>query len=709
MIGEKKIYKIIMFSGSSFILLSILALYSLFLRELYAEKERTLESYKLLIENRILSDLNSISDDLYLNLNTTQLIAKRYKELFPGKADISLDVLADRFSQFEGWTNIGKLSRYQKNIFFGANRIGKLNVEVQWGSDLTVLSVEKIVIKVGLPIASILILWCIFFMHLKKKVIQPLVEKNTELAKHSAIAQTTQMLAHDVRKPFTMVKSILDMMADSSAKDAKKIAEENISEVNQAIRSVNGMIADVMEIGSGSKIIQESAVLESMVLNVLNENLRFIEKADVDISYKFLHKHQIYVDTLKVERVLSNIIGNGLQAMQHKGNLWINSSEKDGFVTTTMGNSGSYIPPEDIVNLFEMFFTKGKKGGTGLGLAIAKKVVTAHGGTIWCTSDKEKGTEFHFTLPVTQSENTFDGALPMTAKEIRTRFHSNMVEKTQESNLSGTKSAAALVRSIVNAVEKPLKILVCDDESVYRNLLERHIKSEDELISKIEISTVKNCREALSMAKEQNPDVIIMDVDLGKNEDNGFEVVRNLRARGSTAKICMHSNRGAMEYQKDAVAAGADLFMPKPMTKSHLLSIILGSIPQRFEEILPEGDGGKGHYVVVDDSNLMLFTWQQFQTQLGCVKTFRSPEEFWAAAASDENLLNYTKAVVTDQNFDEFSEKTGLEFADELRASGFERPIYIASNGDFTDDELAKANLYRVPKSPKAAVEHVLS
>jgi signal transduction histidine kinase len=41
-----------------------------------------------------------------------------------------------------------------------------------------------------------------------------------------------------------------------------------------------------------------------------------------------------------------------------------------------------------------------KVGGTGLGLPIAKQLIKAHKGVIWCDSEEEKGSNFHFAIPV---------------------------------------------------------------------------------------------------------------------------------------------------------------------------------------------------------------------------------------------------------------------------------------------------------------------
>ena len=105
------------------------------------------------------------------------------------------------------------------------------------------------------------------------------------------------------------------------------------------------------------------------------------------------------MDPLKVSRLFSNIVGNALEAMNYEGKLWFHSKEHNGQQEIVIGNSGSFIPKDELDQLFKVFYTKGKKEGTGLGLTIAEKVVKDHGGEIWCTSSQDRGTEFHIRLP----------------------------------------------------------------------------------------------------------------------------------------------------------------------------------------------------------------------------------------------------------------------------------------------------------------------
>jgi CheY-like chemotaxis protein len=127
--------------------------------------------------------------------------------------------------------------------------------------------------------------------------------------------------------------------------------------------------------------------------------------SEIRIICSLEHIHMVNIHQQKIERVFANILGNAYQAMGRAGQLWIHTKEYNGKVEFCIGNDGPGLPEGEASRLFDPFFTHGKKSGTGLGLAIAKKVVSAHGGDIWCTSSKRSDSkrgkvEFYFTLPV---------------------------------------------------------------------------------------------------------------------------------------------------------------------------------------------------------------------------------------------------------------------------------------------------------------------
>ena len=111
-----------------------------------------------------------------------------------------------------------------------------------------------------------------------------------------------------------------------------------------------------------------------------------------------------YVDRGKVMQVFSNILNNAIRYTPPSGNIKISAAADGAMVKVLIADTGVGIPPGDLSRVFERFYRVEKTrsrdyGGTGLGLPIARKVVEAHGGSIWIDSSPGKGTKVWFTLP----------------------------------------------------------------------------------------------------------------------------------------------------------------------------------------------------------------------------------------------------------------------------------------------------------------------
>jgi signal transduction histidine kinase len=258
--------------------------------------------------------------------------------------------------------------------------------------------------------------------------------------RNAAVARAAQMLAHDVRRPLSLMRVGLDMLRTAeSSERLREIAAAFVPEVAAALVSVEGMIRDVMAVGSTAPPELAPESLRGLLASALDQVLEGERDADVDLAYDLGHTHQVEVEAPAVLRVFVNIIDNALQAMHGKGRLWLRTREvRDAsreLVEVCIGNSGPLIDPADRARLFEAFFTKGKRGGTGLGLAIAYKVVRSHGGRIWCTSSAERGTEFWLTLSLHASR---DVAQPWWPKAGRARRASGRAAASGGSGAAST-------------------------------------------------------------------------------------------------------------------------------------------------------------------------------------------------------------------------------------------------------------------------------
>jgi signal transduction histidine kinase len=236
-------------------------------------------------------------------------------------------------------------------------------------------------------------------------LIQKLSQLEKDAAVQSAIARMTQVLSHDIRKPFSMVKSVLDVLKGvEDPQEMRELLIVVVPEVNQAIAAAEGLVQDVMQADGEIRLVKESKDPRELFERSLKDLRLVYPQAQIEVEMDYRHKDRVNVDEVRVQRVFANILGNALQAMGGSGKLRLETVQNESTVEFKITNYGSCIPAENIPKLFESFFTSGKKGGTGLGLAIAKRIVEAHGGKIQCRSEKNANhpsgfVEFSFDFP----------------------------------------------------------------------------------------------------------------------------------------------------------------------------------------------------------------------------------------------------------------------------------------------------------------------
>jgi signal transduction histidine kinase len=107
----------------------------------------------------------------------------------------------------------------------------------------------------------------------------------------------------------------------------------------------------------------------------------------------------IPVDKEQISRAFSNIMLNALESMPDRCSLTIVTEIEGNFFTVKIQDTGEGILEEDIIRIFDPFFST-KSSGVGLGLSICYGIIVSHGGTIGVESETNKGTTFTISLPI---------------------------------------------------------------------------------------------------------------------------------------------------------------------------------------------------------------------------------------------------------------------------------------------------------------------
>ncbi|MBF0440447.1 MAG: hybrid sensor histidine kinase/response regulator [Oligoflexales bacterium] len=529
--------------------------------------------------------------------------------------------------------------------------------------------------------------------------------KLVEQQKTSAIAKTTQMLAHDVRKPFSILKIGLEQLKEvNDIANLKKVLNYFAPEVNRAIASVEGMISDVMEVGRTVPPVKEPVSIESVIEATFSELCRVYTDTDISITYDFNHRFMLHIDPLKVGRVFSNILGNAFQAMKFKGEIWIKTVEDGDMLKICLGNAGSFINEEDFPNLFDAFFTKNKKGGTGLGLAIAHKVVTNHGGKIWCESSREKNyVEFYFTLPMEHSlPNTTTSNLFQNTREIiEATSLTDYIQTEKNESASSSLDLEDCRMKIINYCRKlgrNLNVAVIDDEAVYRSSVKSLLERQDDLGKIIDSEFFASSEPLLNAFETKEFDILICDIDLGPNSLNGYEILKEVRQRGYKTAICVHSNRSLPEDYSKSIELGAQAFLTKPMTYFHFLKFLANAPCVKecsgIEEYSRSSSNRpietrKDKIIFVDDEIFYRKIFEKSLSTDSIVELYEKPEDLIECLNKDPTLLQDVDGILLDNYYGERSRITGLKLGYILKEEfKYNLPVILISNGIYEPEEL---------------------
>jgi signal transduction histidine kinase/DNA-binding NarL/FixJ family response regulator len=512
------------------------------------------------------------------------------------------------------------------------------------------------------------------------------LKKQSKLA---AIGQMSQVLAHDIRKPMSSLKSVLTMLPSKKFDDA--FVNKAIKDVDHSIKSAEKMIDEVLEFTKSRSNELQNCEIKPLVHNVLVESFRYCHKQNlpyIKFKYYFNHKHQLLVDVEKINRLFSNIICNAMEAIKNSGTICIKTEEfndptKGLMMKIKISNDGPLITEDNLERIFEDFFTSDKNKGTGLGLSIAKKIVNEHGGNINVESKINNGenlTEFEFNLPASNTlstqaqEDLFKDTLELQS------YDKSYKEKNGESFEQLTK-----IKQICLNLNRKINVVIIDDEPIFRNNLRNLIVMDEDLKHLVEVYEVSNAENALELFNKMELDFAIVDIDLGEGSMSGIELGEVIKNKFYKTKYIIHSNRPKKQYEDVLNKIGAEDFVPKPLGAASLLNF-LSKIKcevntmenQKFDKIPAKNIT----LFIVDDMEITRIYLEEtvMEAMQGTpynlnVHTFKTPED-----VIDAVLKIRPDIVFTDYDFAKTSELNGIDLARGISMVNRRAYMYLVTN-----------------------------
>jgi len=207
----------------------------------------------------------------------------------------------------------------------------------------------------------------------------------------ATIGHLSSRMAHDIKNPISVISMSLENLRGLYGVDKSK--QKQFDKVERSIDFIVHQIDEVLNFVreqpiETSKIKVSEIIRESLdSIKISNEIKIILPKNDIEIT---CDKNQILI-------CLNNLISNGIQAIDDKGEIQIRISEQNDNVIIQIQDSGKGISKENIEKIFEPLFTT-KQKGTGLGLSSVVAIIDSHHGKISVTSPP---TIFTITLPKT--------------------------------------------------------------------------------------------------------------------------------------------------------------------------------------------------------------------------------------------------------------------------------------------------------------------
>lgn len=533
--------------------------------------------------------------------------------------------------------------------------------------------------------------------------------KMLENAKYQAVGLATQMLAHDVRKPFSKLRIGLSSLKAATTWEAtQSVASRLTHEVERSLVSVQGMLEDIMEASALVVPALESSSAIQMLDASLRETVMVGQAHGIKFRYDLRHSKAVLAAPLKVARLLHNIFDNALHATAEAGYIWVttrDAEEEDGkaVVEFCIGNAGSFIEPADRENVFKAFFTKGKSRGTGLGLPIARKIVEGHGGRIWCTSSREQGTEFHFTLQAAaEPERHSQRELPESSDAVLSE-QPTKERRAKVRNRDADRRLADTASEVLASYGRKVQILIVDDDVSYGQQI-RDLMARSDIGHALDVTLVTHDFDQVAGRAGAKADIILCDLDFGLDNYSGFDLIRELNQLSPRPFLCVHSNRVLASDARSAYDAGAEIFLRKPLTESALCDLF-GSMRATQKAKLPASLTAAARatkevsVAIIDDDPFVCEAWIETLSPTAHVRSFLSPEAFLSVWHRREEWEKPLVCIVTDFHFGPQSNFDGYSLALELLKNGCSVPVILSSDAN-VDEEMAKTFRAVIGKVP---------
>ncbi|PCJ16140.1 MAG: hypothetical protein COB02_17020 [Candidatus Cloacimonadota bacterium] len=205
-------------------------------------------------------------------------------------------------------------------------------------------------------------------------------------------------IVHDLRNSMQVIGGFSQLIALKNP-DQSRYCDIIRNEIDKLV----GMTEEVLEFSRGETInISPFKIsLHEFISSIYEFNRDALKERGIEFELKSKKDIFVKIDQGKMQRVIQNIISNGIDAMENceTKKVLISCGSKDKIPFISITDYGKGMDEKTMASIFKPFFTKGKENGTGLGMAIVQNIIERHHAEINIESTLGKGSSFIITFP----------------------------------------------------------------------------------------------------------------------------------------------------------------------------------------------------------------------------------------------------------------------------------------------------------------------
>ncbi|TLX72158.1 PAS domain S-box protein [Labilibacter sediminis] len=242
------------------------------------------------------------------------------------------------------------------------------------------------------------------------------IERNKSLSASKAKSLFLANMSHEIRTPMNAIIGFSELLSKHIEKPPLNGYLNSIKSSGKILLALINDLLDLEKIEAGKMLLSKEFVDFGRIIQEIEQTFLMVSSEKnviIRISKPATFPTSINIDSLKIKQILLNLVNNALKFTK-EGNVTIqysfkfdNNSDKGALLFSVI-DTGIGISEEKQTTIFEPFIqdknpNKKEHQGTGLGLSIVQKLIHMMDGTISLVSSENKGSNFSILIPNVQS------------------------------------------------------------------------------------------------------------------------------------------------------------------------------------------------------------------------------------------------------------------------------------------------------------------